>query len=164
MDEGANTKKTAYGRWNKVICNNGNVYRVLRFDPTLDYFSHRSRVAETKGHAGIIIDWSAWLELSDFSDKVSASLQLVIRRARAWEFPLLAVSHPDPATRLSAILAVVSLGIGVLPIIFAAIPRQTQCLANHGQESYDYSRRPHFVTAPFQLPFRITSDSDHRDH
>ena len=65
------------------------------------------------------MDWPAWLELNGYADDVDGPLQLEITEASLWQLPQLAASHPDPAMRLSSMLAFVSVVLGILSVILA---------------------------------------------
>lgn len=46
--------------------------------------------------AEIVLDWPAWLDLHGRAEDVDRPLEIDIVAARWWEYPRLAVSHPDP--------------------------------------------------------------------
>lgn len=107
-------RRKSHGRWFRIESKFGKTHRVLRFSPNLPGTPNQ------EGPAGsIVIDWVAWLDLNGYAEDVDGPLELRIERAEWWRFPVFAVSHPDPTTRLSGRIAVVSLGLGLLSIALA---------------------------------------------
>jgi len=112
-------RRRCHGDWFKIK-NKGNgrfVYRILRFSANLP----GSPKAE---NGDMVIDWRAWLEMSDFAEDVPESMELEVSSLGcvAWLRALL--KHPDPthkfANRLalwSFLLAVIALGISLLPFL-----------------------------------------------
>lgn len=105
-------RRHAHGKWYRLKSNYGTSYRVLRFSANL-----AGAPPETIGQ--LVLDWPAWLELNGYADDMSSQLQLEITKARFWQLPQLAASHPDPAMRLSSVLGFVSVVLGVLSIVLA---------------------------------------------
>ena len=105
-------RRRAHGKWFRLKSAHGTSYRVLRFSANLT-----GAPPDTPGE--IVLDWPAWLELNGYADDVSGPLQLEITKARVWQLPQLAASHPDPAMRLSSMLGFVSVVLGVLSIVLA---------------------------------------------
>lgn len=107
-------RRRAHGKWYRVKSGQGVCYRVLRFSAKLS--------GAPSGITGdLVIDWPAWLELCGYADDVSGSLQLEFSKARWWQLISLAASHPDPAIRLSSILGIVSVFLGILSILLAFV-------------------------------------------
>lgn len=67
-----------------------------------------------------MLDWPAWLDLFGREENVDGPLEITIKAAKWWEYPRLAIAHPDPAVRLAGWISLVSLGLGVLSIILGA--------------------------------------------
>ena len=107
-------RRLAHGRWFRLKSTYGEVFRVLRFSASLPG-------GPSNGTGELVIDWAAWLELYGFAEDVKNPLELEISQARWWQLPKLAASHPDPAFRLSSILALVSVGLGALSILLAVV-------------------------------------------
>ena len=105
-------RRRAHGKWYRIKSNHGTSYRVLRFSPNL-----AGAPSHTTGD--LVLDWPAWLELNGYADDVADSLQLEITKARLWQLPQVAASHPDPATRLASMLGLVSVALGILSIVLA---------------------------------------------
>jgi len=105
-------RRRAHGKWYRLKSNYGTSYRVLRFSPKL-------AGAPPNITGDLVLDWPAWLELNGYADNVSGQLQLEITKARLWQLPQLAASHPDPAMRLSSLLGFVSVVLGILSIVLA---------------------------------------------
>jgi hypothetical protein len=104
-------RRRAHGKWFRLKSAHGTSYRVLRFSPNLEVSPKESR-------GGLVLDWPAWLELNGYADDVSGPIELEITKASLW-LPQLAASHPDPAMRLSSMLGLVSVILGILSIILA---------------------------------------------
>lgn len=105
-------RRKLHGRLFKISCGDRKVYRILRFSTHL-----RGSRGPTNGE--VVIDWPAWLELSDFAEESRDDLELLIEPAPRWHLWRLAFSHPDPAYRLAAILGLVSVGLGFLSLFLA---------------------------------------------
>jgi hypothetical protein len=107
-------RRLATGRWHRIATGEKHIFRVLRFNPSL-----LGTLNEKEG--SIIIDYDGWLQLSGYPEEVPTRLDLVITKAKFYEFPLCAISHPDPAHRLAGWLAIISLLLGLLGIILGLI-------------------------------------------
>ena len=102
-------RRQQHGRWFKLTTSEGVVFRVLRFSPNL---------AGAPGKPGeIVIDYPAWLDLYGRAENVDEPLAITIEQASWWEWPKLAVSHPDPSVRLAGWLAVLSFALGVISLL-----------------------------------------------
>ena len=101
-------RRLQHGKWFKLSTNAASVYRILRFSPNL------AGAPDKPGE--IVLDWPAWLDLFGRAENVDGTLQITITAARWWEYPKLAISHPDPAVRLSGYLALLSFCLGVISI------------------------------------------------
>lgn len=103
--EGKSTRRQTTGRWYRLTSPEGRpIFRVLTFDPTLR-------------HGDIAIDWSGWLILTDYAEDTEQSLELEFRRARWWNYPQLAVTHPNPVSRVALQVAAVAFVLGVVPFL-----------------------------------------------
>ena len=107
-------RRSFHGRWFKIKSTRGEVFRILRFSADLSG-------GPTKGAGEIVIDWPGWLDLYGRAEDVDGSIELEFTKAKWWQFPRLAVSHPDPTIRLSGLLGLLSVGLGFLSIILAAV-------------------------------------------
>ena len=107
-------RRMLHGRLFKISQGKRTVYRILRF-------SARLTGGQSQEAGEIVVDWPAWLELNDFSEKLSDDLILKIEQAPRWELWRLAFSHPEPAYRLAGILGIVSVALGVLSLILALL-------------------------------------------
>jgi hypothetical protein len=102
-------RRFAHGEWFKLSTPHADVYRVLRFSPNLE---------GAPGKTGqIVLDWPAWLDLYGRVEDVDGPLELEITKASWYEYPRLAISHPDPTFRLSSWIAVISLSLGVVSLL-----------------------------------------------
>jgi len=107
-------RRIAHGKWFQLKSSQGATYRVLRFSANLK--------GTPDTDADVVLDWPAWLELNGFSDNLPESLEIKISKARWWQLPYLAAAHPDPATRLSGILGIVSAILGIMSLFLAFMP------------------------------------------
>lgn len=107
-------RRQSHGRWYKIKSSQGVVFRILRFSPNL-------RGSLSAGSGGIVIDWAGWLDLHGQAEDVDGPIELEFSEARWWQFPRLAVSHPDPTVRLSGLLGLGSVALGILSIILAIV-------------------------------------------
>jgi len=107
------------GSWFKIKeDNNKNViYRILRFDPTLPG-------KNDKDEQMIVIDWDGWLylTLNEDEENVPKKAELTISKANFFEVLFKAsMKHPDPVYRLTFIIAVTSVLLGILSVILAIV-------------------------------------------
>lgn len=108
-------RRRAHARWYRVKSAEGECFRVLRFSPNLKGSAHQSS-------GDLVIDWAAWLQLNGYPEDVPETADLEISRARWWQLGRLAAAHPDPAIRLSSILGLVSVVLGLLSLTLAVAP------------------------------------------
>ncbi|HUW29349.1 MAG TPA: hypothetical protein VMV97_12145 [Sulfuriferula sp.] len=113
MPEKSN-RRLSHGRWFKIKSTHGEVFRILRFSASLEG-------SPKAGSGQIVIDWPGWLDLFGRADDVDGPIELEFSEARWWQFPRLAVSHPDPTIRLSGLLGLLSVVLGVLSAILALV-------------------------------------------
>ena len=103
-------RRKLYGTWVKIQSSHGVSYRVLRFSGSL-------RGTQASGEGEIVLDWSAWLELSGFSeDSSDLALPLKITRARWYQRPFVGFFHPDPTYRLANLLAYLALALAFISL------------------------------------------------
>ena len=105
-------RRLSHGRWFKLSTSLGYTYRILRFSSSL------RGAPGTTGQ--MVIDWPAWLDLYDREENVDAPIEITISPAKWWEYPRLAVSHPDPAVRLAGWISIFSLGLGALSVLLGS--------------------------------------------
>jgi len=106
--------RRAHGKWFQISSEKGRVFRVLRFNPSLQSAQEPSK---------IIIDYEGWLKLIDYGDDADKPIKLTIQPARWFrQCLLIAVSNPDPLSRLASWVSVVSLGLGILALVLALWP------------------------------------------
>lgn len=67
----------------------------------------------------IHIDWNGWLELIGFEGDSDREIELTIEPAGKLAFLSVGTSHPDPGIRAAAIIAGISVGMGLLSIVIA---------------------------------------------
>lgn len=102
-------RKNSRGKWFKITSEHGHCYRVMSMDPTL----HKNKEENVDL---INIDWDGWLALSS-DDDTRADLVLTIEPVRVWDYWRLGWTHPDPAVRTAWVIALISLGLGILSLI-----------------------------------------------
>jgi len=105
-------RRLLHGRWSKIKSPNGEIFRILRFSTNLEG-------SPSQGSGQIVLDRVGWLDLQGRAENVDIPIQLEFIQARWWQFPKLAVAHPDPTIRLSGRLGLWSVFLGALSIILA---------------------------------------------
>lgn len=109
-------RRRSTGRWYRLSGSQGGraVFRVLTFDPTL---------ARGKGDEGAAlgIDWSGWLALIDYADDTTSAREVEFTRARWWHLPRIAVTHPNPVSRLALQVAAVAFVLGLIPFVVSLV-------------------------------------------
>lgn len=106
------SRRLTHGRWFKIKSEEGEIFRILRFSASLEG-------SPNSGKGQIVIDWPGWLDLFGRAENVDGPIDLEFSEARWWQFPRLAVSHPDPTIRLSGLLGLLSVALGILSVILA---------------------------------------------
>lgn len=106
-------RRLFHGRYFKIKSDKGTVYRILRFSPQL-----KSKDSEP---GEIVIDWVGWLDLWGREEAVDGEIELKFSKVRWWEFPFYAASHPDPAMRISALLGIWSVVLGIIGVCLGAL-------------------------------------------
>lgn len=107
-------RRFAHGRWYAITSGNATIYRILRFSPKL-----RGSPNDSAGQ--ILLDWPGWLDLHGRAEDVDAPLELTFTAATRWQYPKLALAHPDPTVRLAGELGLLSAVLGVLSILLAVL-------------------------------------------
>ncbi|MGL6335698.1 hypothetical protein ACSZMH_11360 [Aeromonas jandaei] len=102
-------RRKYHGKWFKLSTSSGCIYRVLRFSVNLR--------GKSGSQGDIVIDWPAWLDLFGREEDVNRAIEINITPAKWWEYPRLAISHPDPAMRLAGWIAISSLFLGALSVV-----------------------------------------------
>ena len=103
------------GRWYSITSHQRTIYRILKFDPTLRFYS-----SDKSGD--LQLDWDGRNDLTDYPD---GTVDLTIERVSAIRSWLCAWRHPNPTDRLalrisivlgglSVVLGLVSIGLGLL--------------------------------------------------
>ncbi|KQZ70682.1 hypothetical protein [Nocardioides sp. Root151] len=107
-------RRRSTGRWYRISAeeSGGSIFRVLTFDPTLSYGGARG---------DLVIDWSGWLVLTDYAEDTGAGIALEFRRARWWHYPRIAVTHPDPVSRVALRVSAVAFVLGVIPFLVSLV-------------------------------------------
>lgn len=108
------TRRQSHGRWFKIKSTEGEIFRILRFSVKLEG-------SPKSGTGEIVVDWPGWLELFGHAENVDGPIELELSEAHWWQFPRLAVSHPDPTIRLSGLLGLLSVVLGVLSVVLAVV-------------------------------------------
>lgn len=108
---GKDVRRKLYGKWCKISSESGSIFRVLRFTGNLAF--------ALENPAEIILDYSGWLELTGHDEDTKKEIELKIRRAKWYQYPSCAHSHPDPSYKLANWIALLSLGLGLLSIALA---------------------------------------------
>ena len=105
-------RRLSHGRWFKIKSAEREVFRILRFSASLGG-------SPAKGTGEIVMDWPGWLDLFGQAEDVDGPIEVEFTEASWWQFPRLAVSHPDPTIRLSGLLGLLSVALGILSVILA---------------------------------------------
>lgn len=118
-DKGGRRHST--GRWYKLrtVDDGRSIFRVLTFDPTLAGGTNPEGAGEQP--AELAIDWGGWLELIDHADETASPRQIEFTRARPWHFPRIAITHPDPVSRVALKVAAVAFVLGVIPFVVSLV-------------------------------------------
>lgn len=105
-------RRRSTGRWYRLTSPDTGraIFRVLTFDPTI-------RRGDESHAGGIVIDWTGWLMLTDYAEDTQQSLELELRRARWWNYPRLAVTHPNPVSRVALQVSAVAFVLGIIPFL-----------------------------------------------
>ena len=111
---GKKKRRQAHGKWFKLSSKHGSIFRNMRFSGSLK--------SDDDLPAQIILDYVGWLILTNEAEDIHAPIELTIKRAKWYERPQMAVSHPDPAFRLASWIALLSLSLGILSIVLALLP------------------------------------------
>ena len=105
-------RRKYHGKWFKLSTESGAIFRVIRFSANL--------TCTPSGPGQIVIDWPGWLDLFGREENVDGPVEISISPARWWEYPRLAISHPDPAMRLAGWISLLSLLLGIVSIALGA--------------------------------------------
>lgn len=109
-------RRRSTGKWYRLTGPDSGrtVFRVLTFDPTIKH-------GDGDEPGGILIDWAGWLLLTDYAEGRRQVLELHLRRARWWHYPRIAVTHPNPVSRVALQVSAVAFVLGVLPFVVALV-------------------------------------------
>jgi hypothetical protein len=107
--ESKKERRIATGGWCRISVGSTRIFRVLRFNASLPCDSKKST-------GGIVLDYDVWLELSGFAEVVPESLDILITKARPYEYIYCVLKHPDPSYRLSGWLGVISIVLGLIGV------------------------------------------------
>ena len=107
-------RRLSHGRWFKIKSAEGEIFRILRFSASLEG-------SPNSGTGQIGVDWPGWLDLFGRAENVDGPIELEFSEAHWWQFPRLAVSHPDPTVRLAGLLGLLSVVLGILSVILAVV-------------------------------------------
>jgi len=108
--ESMTDRRNLHGKWCCIKSDKGTVFRVLRFSPRLKSITN----------AEIVLDWAAWIELNGKEEDVTQPLSLKIEKARWYQYPKLAISHPEPSYRLASWIAIRSFALGFISVLLGA--------------------------------------------
>ena len=111
FEEEMKERRKIHGKWCEISSKDGSIFRAVRFAGELKSASERP--------SEIILDFPGWLVLSDYERNVDKEVELTIRRARWYQYPKFAISHPDPSYKLASWIGLVSLVLGVLSLVLA---------------------------------------------
>ena len=105
-------RRLSHGKWFKIKSEHTTIYRILRFSPNLE--------GGPKQNTGqMVLDWPGWIDLWGRAEDVDRALDLEFTEAKRWEYPKMAMSHPDPTHRLAGELGLLSVFLGLLSVILA---------------------------------------------
>jgi hypothetical protein len=105
-------RRLAHGRWFMLRTAHGSAFRILRFSPNLDG-------GPSQGSGELVIDWPGWLDLFGRAENVDGPLEIEITETSWWQLPRLAIAHPDPSIRMSGLLGLLSVALGLLSVVLA---------------------------------------------
>ena|SRR5438034_1136524 len=108
-------RRRFHGSWFVLQSEHAKITRILRYSPVL-------QGAPGAGHGDLVIDWSGWMQLTGYADDFSEPIDVAFRPATFIEKINAWYTHPDPTYRLAVGLGVVSLALGVLSLVLAAVP------------------------------------------
>lgn len=103
-----NERRRQCGKWFEISSGEGTIFRVLQYSSALKYGENAD--------PEILLDYSGWMELNGNSSDLGVPVKLTARRARWYQYPRLAVAHPDPSYRLASWVAMLSLVLGALAL------------------------------------------------
>ncbi len=106
-------RRKNHGKWFTIESKNKKIYRVLRFAP------HLHGTVNNKEQKDIVLDWVGWIDLCGRDEEVDISLDLKISKTRIWEVLFAGLMHPEPSYRLSTLLALLSVILGLLSLFLA---------------------------------------------
>ncbi len=107
-------RRISHGQWYRITSEFETIYRILRFSPNI-------KGGSKQGEGQIVLDWPGWIDLFGRAEDVDGTIELRIAPARWWEYPKLALAHPDPTHRLAGELGLLSVALGILSIVLAII-------------------------------------------
>lgn len=107
-------RRKCHGRWFTIKSEHKKIYRVLRFAPDL-----HGTIKDDK-QKDIVLDWVGWIDLCGRDENVDISLRLTISKTIFWERLICTgLKHPEPSYRLTTLLALISICLGLLSVILA---------------------------------------------
>lgn len=106
------SRRLNHGKWFKIESKYGHIYRILRFSAKLPG-------TPRTGKGEVVLDWPGWIELYDYAEDVDGDLELSITKVTWWQYPKMALSHPDPSHKLAGELGLLSAALGALSLAIA---------------------------------------------
>jgi hypothetical protein len=79
-------RRLNHGKWFKLESNDRCVYRILRFSVDLPG-------SPDQGIGRIVTDWSAWLELCGYAEKIPEEMEITITKVSWWKYPMMVLAH-----------------------------------------------------------------------
>jgi hypothetical protein len=116
FDDKSDTRRLR-GRWcriERVDNPSRHIYRTFSFDPSL-----KGTGGDADNPSQIVLDWDGWTELLEDEEKSGLCLHLGVTIADWTELFDCLWRHPDPTSRASFKIALVSLLCGVLALLIS---------------------------------------------
>lgn len=113
--ESVSERRQLYGQWVKLESDKGSIYRIASFSGNMKGSLKNNEPAE------LVVDWSGWLELQGYADKVAETVQVRITKVRLYEKILIYFQPFDPYARLAAGCSLMFTLIGVFLGYFISV-------------------------------------------
>lgn len=100
-------RRREYGKWYTFVSEKGRVHRAIRF-------AANAKRNKAKNSGEIAIDWLGWIALNGYEENVDGPIEITIEKVPFYKVPFIFRTHPDPAYRLAAWVAWVSVALGII--------------------------------------------------
>ncbi|RIH66193.1 hypothetical protein D1164_04585 [Mariniphaga sediminis] len=110
-----NDRREYHGKWFTIKSDHKKIYRVLRFAPNIKGTSSNNNDKE------ILLDWVGWLDLNNRDEDIDEPIKLTITKTGRIKSIFAGLYHPEPSFRLSTVLALISVILGILSVVLALV-------------------------------------------